>query len=77
MDDLCTLENLGSLGEQEVIAVIPICSNGKQQCARCGVLISDRNDSGWEVFIGDGRTTQPICKVCDQEDGLPAQKEES
>ena len=42
-----------------------IKSNHKYQCARCNDPITLENYSGWEAFVSDGKTTQPICKFCD------------
>ncbi len=42
----------------------PIESTGIKKCLRCGVLITEENDSGWEAFV-DSRHAQPICKDCD------------
>jgi hypothetical protein len=44
-----------------------IHSNHIQRCAVCGIPITVDNDSGWEIFVGDGKTTQPICAWCDVE----------
>lgn len=44
-----------------------IRSNNERRCAVCGVPITPANDSGWEVFVGDGSKTQPICGWCDAE----------
>lgn len=49
-------------------------SNDKQICLRCGDLITDANDSGWEAFTEDGLTTQPICVFCDAETNGPGEK---
>jgi len=46
----------------------PMQSNGIPVCLRCGVAITPENDSGWEAFTEDGRTTQPTCKKCQDED---------
>ena len=42
-----------------------INSNKVYKCARCGDRITLDNWSGWEVFLPDGKTTQPICLFCD------------
>jgi len=47
----------------------PIQSNDFPTCLKCGVKITKENDSGWEAFTKDGRTTQPVCQACwDNED---------
>jgi hypothetical protein len=52
-----------------------IRSNGVRRCARCGIPITPANDSGWEVFVGDGRMTQPVCAWCDVENSGGGEKE--
>lgn len=42
-----------------------IRSNHIQRCARCGIPITPAFDSGWEVFVGDGSVTQPVCAWCE------------
>jgi len=55
-----------TLGTQTPWGIVePITSNSIPTCLRCGVRITKENDSGWQVFTADGRTTQPICKMCD------------
>ncbi len=54
----------------------PIHSNEKPWCARCKQPIVEANDSGWEVFVGDGKITQPICIFCDAEDDGSGEKNE-
>jgi len=44
----------------------PIESNNKNRCLRCGAKITDENDSKWEEFTEDGRTTQKLCKDCNE-----------
>lgn len=44
-----------------------IKSNGLQVCLQCGVRITLANDSGWEGFLEDGVTTQPLCISCNDE----------
>lgn len=44
----------------------PITSNHLPICINCGCQITRDNDSGWEQFTKDGKTTQSICKECDQ-----------
>lgn len=39
-------------------------SNNKSTCIRCGDPITIDSWSGWEAFLSDGKTTQPICKFC-------------
>lgn len=34
-------------------------------CISCGEKITPENDSGWEQFLDDGRTTQKVCIKCD------------
>ncbi len=48
--------------------VEPMQSNNIPICLRCEVPITKENDSGWEGFTSDGRTSQPLCKTCDKED---------
>ena len=55
----------------------PITSNSIPVCIRCGVKITKENDSGWNVFTEDGRTTQPVCKTCDEKDDGSGKKIES
>jgi len=58
------MEHLGvntSYGIEE-----PIQTNDLPYCIECGVEITKNNDSGWEMFKEDGRTTQHICKKCDR-----------
>lgn len=43
----------------------PIQSNDFEFCIDCGEPITIINDSDWEGFCKDGRTTQKICKKCD------------
>lgn len=43
-----------------------IQSNDLPWCLRCGVQIAPENDSGWEAFTEDGRTTQKMCKKCNE-----------
>jgi len=50
-----------------IVLNIDRCSNGIQRCAHCGIPITLDNDSGWEVFVGDGKHSQPICGWCDAE----------
>ena len=40
-------------------------SNHIMRCAICGIPITKENDSGWEIFVGDGKYSQPICCWCD------------
>ena len=49
------------------IHIDDIKSNRKRTCARCGVLINEASDSGWEAFV-DATTIQPICVWCDAEE---------
>ena len=42
-----------------------ITSNDYAICFDCKCKITPQNDSGWEVFTSDGRTTQKVCKRCD------------
>ena len=42
-----------------------IRSNNIKRCAICGIPITPDNDSGWEVFVEEGRKTQPICGWCE------------
>lgn len=46
---------------------LPIMSNDKQVCLRCNEPITPENDSGWEAFLPNGRTTQPECISCHEE----------
>ena len=41
-----------------------ISSNNILTCAQCGEPITVDNYSGWEVFVENGETTQPICEFC-------------
>ncbi len=50
-----------------MVSLGDIRSNNIRRCAYCGIPINKDNDSGWEVFIKDGKTTQPICGWCDVE----------
>jgi len=53
------------LGTQTPWGIIePFQSNGLPVCLDCGTRIDASNDSGWEGFCSDGRTTQPLCKAC-------------
>lgn len=56
--------------------VEPITSNDIPVCPDCGCRITVENNSGWEVFTSDGRTTQPICVSCDKArmDSFPNKK---
>ncbi len=51
-----------------------IRSNQLKRCADCGIPITPANDSGWEVFAGDGKKTQPVCAWCDATRQLAASK---
>ena len=54
-------------------------SNHIMRCAICGIPITKENDSGGEIFVGDGKYSQPICGWCDSErygDNVEMQKEE-
>ena len=53
-----------------MITLDEIHSNRIFWCVRCGERITPENYSGWEAFMPDGKTTQPICKFCDEEDRL-------
>lgn len=53
-----------------------IRSNDRPYCAHCGELLTAENDSGWEVFVGEGTVTQPVCKWCKVLADLPDQKVE-
>ena len=37
------------------------------RCARCKVMITEHNDSGWWVFVAGGMS-QKICLLCDEQD---------
>jgi hypothetical protein len=50
-----------------VVNLDDIHSNHVKRCALCGIPINVDNDSGWEIFVEDGKTTQPICAWCDVE----------
>lgn len=52
-----------------------IHSNHVKRCALCGIPITVDNDSGWEIFVGDGKTTQPICGWCDVEHSHSGEKQ--
>lgn len=39
-------------------------SNHIRRCIRCGRVITPDIDSGWQEFLPDGRTTQPVCTIC-------------
>lgn len=43
-------------------------SNKSSTCLYCGCKITSDNNSGWEGFTADGKTTQPICVICDAKD---------
>ena len=53
-----------------------IRSNHVQRCVYCGIPITAANDSGWEAFVGDGSTTQPVCAWCDAMNSSGGPKEE-
>lgn len=42
----------------------PIENNGINECLRCGVAITEENDSGWQEFVEGGKT-QSVCKKCE------------
>ena len=50
--------------------VEPIQGNDIPVCIRCGCVITEENDSGWEAFTEDGRTTQALCKSCDNAESI-------
>jgi hypothetical protein len=41
-----------------------IISNKSKYCVRCGALLTQDNDSGWEVFV-TANVTQSICVFCE------------
>ena len=51
-----------------------IKSNNQLVCIQCGDLITLDNYSGWEAFTSDGKTTQPICKFCDEINSFGGEK---
>jgi hypothetical protein len=51
-------------GAGAMIELDDIVSNHKLVCIYCGDLLTLDNYSGWEAFISDGRTTQPVCSYC-------------
>ncbi len=53
-----------------------IKSNCVWVCVWCGDPITGLNYSGWEAFVEDGQTTQPICKACDFLDAHSGEKED-
>lgn len=56
-------KDLGTITDWQLIE--PIQSNEFDFCIECGCKITDENNSGWETFCKDGRTTQKICRECD------------
>jgi len=44
----------------------PIQSNELDFCLDCNVVITEKNDSGWEGFKEDGKTTQKLCNNCNK-----------
>jgi hypothetical protein len=54
----------------------PIQSNELPICIHCGEPITEVNDSGWEAFTEDGRTTQKICISCDKKNNIEGKKED-
>ena len=54
-----------------------IKSNNLPFCIRCNELITSKNDSGWEEFLEDGITTQPICKKCEDKESKESAEKES
>ena len=54
----------------------PIQSNELPICVSCGRPIDEFNDSGWESFTEDGRTTQKICTECDKTNNKVMKKAE-
>lgn len=52
-----------------------IHSNNKKTCLHCGVQITPYNDSGWEEFTDDGKTTQPVCIDCCNDEGIMKKEE--
>ncbi len=44
--------------------VEPIDGNSIPACLDCEEVITEDNDSGWQAFTEDGRTTQAVCDGC-------------
>jgi len=56
-------KDLGTTTDWQIIE--PIQSIDFDFCLECGCKITNENDSGWEKFRENGRTTQKVCKKCD------------
>jgi hypothetical protein len=54
-----------------------IHTNNIFSCIRCDDPITLDNYTGWEDFLPDGRTTQPICKFCYMAEDLEIYEKEN
>jgi hypothetical protein len=58
--------------EHEILSIDVMPPSPDERCIRCGVLIDDTNESGWEGFTADG-FTQKICIICNTNETISKQ----
>jgi hypothetical protein len=52
------------LFRQKYLSLDEMRSTNVRRCPHCGVAITNKNDSGWEMFLPDGKHTQVACQAC-------------
>lgn len=65
--ETCVILKMSGKEDEMSINLEDIKSNAVYVCLYCGKQITAYNYSGWEAFLSDGKTTQPICLFCDFE----------